>query len=253
MIQVLVLDDESELREEVAFYLRARECTVTEAGSIREFRNALVLQDYDIFIIEPHQGRIIYSVAKEVDFATSLIDGARIASSAAIAYDTVGGSTLTNTGTEPVVFDAYVERDDVAQGTHTGARQSAMLDRCYDTSGNIESFVDEPDNPTAIRRSGTFNSIGTGQATLSVGGVRFASSAFDPAARYSPRLPDPDATRLPQRYRVAKVPDALAVSDESTALWGVLGAGSRSGSAVRLFGTSCASPQLARARFDRLE
>ena len=52
MIQVLVLDDESELREEVAFYLRARECTVTEAGSIREFRNALVLQDYDIFIID---------------------------------------------------------------------------------------------------------------------------------------------------------------------------------------------------------
>ena len=52
MIQVLVLDDESELREEVAFYLRARDCTVTEAGSIREFRNAVVLQDYDIFIID---------------------------------------------------------------------------------------------------------------------------------------------------------------------------------------------------------
>jgi two-component system OmpR family response regulator len=52
MIQVLVLDDESELREEVAFFLRARVCTVTEAGSIREFRNAVVLQDYDIFIID---------------------------------------------------------------------------------------------------------------------------------------------------------------------------------------------------------
>ena len=160
---------------------------------------------------------------------------------------------ISNDGVHPVVLDAYIERDDVALGTHTGARQSYFDGKCYDTSGSIESFVDDPDNPTAIRRSGTFNSIGTGQATLSVGGVRFASSAFDPAARYSPRLPDPDATRLPQRYRVAKVPDALAVSDESTALWGVLGAGSRSGSAVRLFGTSCASPQLARARFDRLE
>lgn len=30
---------------------------------------------YDLFIIEPHQGRIIYSVFKEVDFGTSLING----------------------------------------------------------------------------------------------------------------------------------------------------------------------------------
>ena len=121
-----------------------------------------------------------------------------------------------------------------------------MLDGCYDISGNIDSFVDDPDNPTPIRRSGVFNSIGTGQKTVSVGGVRFASSAFDPSARYSPRLPDPDADRLPQRHGVKKVPDQLAVSDESTALWGVLGAGSRSGGVVRLFGTSCAAPQIAR-------
>lgn len=52
MIQVLVLDDESDLREEVAFYLRARQCMVAEAGSIRECRNAMVLQDYDILIID---------------------------------------------------------------------------------------------------------------------------------------------------------------------------------------------------------
>lgn len=156
---------------------------------------------------------------------------------------------VSNRGYHPVVLDAYVERDDVALGTHTGARQSSMLDKGYDISGNIDSFIDDPDNPTPIRRSGVFNSIGTGQQTVSVGGVRFASSAFDPAARYSPRLPDPDATRLPQRYGVKKVPVQLAVSDESTALWGVLGAGSRSGGVVRLFGTSCASPQTARKHF----
>jgi hypothetical protein len=154
--------------------------------------------------------------------------------------------TIRNHGYHNVVLDAYVERDDIAQGTYTGARQSSMLDKCYDTSGDIDSFVDHPDNPTPIRRSGVFNSIGTGQRTVSVGGVRFASSAFDPAARYSPRLPDPDASRLPQRYGVKKVPEQLAVSDESTALWGVLGAGSRSGGVVRLYGTSCASPQTAR-------
>lgn len=30
---------------------------------------------YDILIVEPHQGRVIYSVFKEVDFGTSLVDG----------------------------------------------------------------------------------------------------------------------------------------------------------------------------------
>lgn len=156
---------------------------------------------------------------------------------------------VKNDGFHPVVLDAYVERDDVALGTSTGARQSHLLDKHYDISGNIDSFVDDPANPTPIRRSGVFNSIGTGRRTVSVGGVRFASSAFDPAARYSPRLPDPDAARLPQRVSVKKEPDELAVSDESTALWGVLAAGSRSGGVVRLYGTSCAAPQIARKRF----
>ncbi|MFP8777703.1 hypothetical protein [Hydrogenophaga sp. RWCD_12] len=156
---------------------------------------------------------------------------------------------VRNGGFHPVVLDAYVERDDVALGTHTGARQSYFLDAMYDTSGNIDSFVDDPGLPTPIRRSGVFNSIGTGQKPMVTGGVRFATSAFDPAASYSPRLPDPDASRQPQRVGVKKIPNTLAVSDESAALWGVLGAGSRSGGVVRLYGTSCASPQTARKNF----
>ena len=43
-----------------------------------------------------------------------------------------------------------------------------------------------------------------------------------------------------------KVPDTLYPSDDNPALWGVLGAGSLSGSVVRLAGTSSSSPQLAR-------
>lgn len=159
--------------------------------------------------------------------------------------------TLVNKGFHPVVLDAYVERDDVALGTSTGARQSYMTDTFYDTSGNIDSFIDNPDDPTPIRRSGVFNSIGTGMRTVPVGGIRFAGSTFDPAARYSPRLPDPDASRLPQRAQVRKVPVRLAVSDESTALWGVMAASSRSGGSVRLSGTSCAAPQVTRDLLDR--
>ncbi len=153
--------------------------------------------------------------------------------------------TLKNGGTEPVVFDGYIERDDVALGQNTGARQSRFEDARYDTSGNVESFVDHPDNPTPIRRSGTFNSLSTGQKTVSVGGVRRQVSANGDFARYSPRKPDPDAGR-PQRAGVRKVPDTLAASDDNAALWGVLGAGSLSGSAVRLAGTSSAAPQEAR-------
>jgi hypothetical protein len=151
-------------------------------------------------------------------------------------------------------FDAYIERDDVALGQHTGARQSYFEDVRYDTSGNLGSFVDDPTNPTPIRRSGTFNSLSTGQRAISVGGTR---RVFDPGrgalsrfARYSPQKPDPDAGR-PQRPGVKKVPDTLQPSDDNAALWGVLGTGSLSGSTARLAGTSSSAPQEARRRINR--
>jgi hypothetical protein len=153
--------------------------------------------------------------------------------------------TLSSAGGEPVVWDAYIERDDVALGVSTGARQSYLEDARYDESGNIGAFVDDPANPTPIRRSGTFNSLSTGMRTLSAGGTRRHASPSGQFALYSPRRPDPDAGRA-QRPYVKKVPDVLHPSDDNPALWGVLGAGSLSGSVVRLAGTSSSSPQLAR-------
>lgn len=153
--------------------------------------------------------------------------------------------TLTHHRGQPVVWDAYIERDDVALGVNTGARQSYLEDKLYDTSGNIHSFVDDPANPTLIRRSGTFNSLSTGQRTVSAAGTRRDASPSGHFALYSPRRPDPDFGR-PQRPLVKKVPDTLYPSDDNPALWGVLGAGSLSGSVVRLAGTSSSSPQLAR-------
>lgn len=154
--------------------------------------------------------------------------------------------TIKNHGLNPVVLDAYIERDDVAMGTQTGARQSYFEDVAYDNSGGLNSFIDDPDNPTPIRRSGSFNSLSTGRRTVSVGGVRHALSAFDPFARYSPRMPDPDGTR-PQRPGVKTEPDRWAVTDDNAALWGIRGAGGRSGSErVRLAGTSGAAPQITR-------
>lgn len=155
---------------------------------------------------------------------------------------------LTNRAREVVTFDAYIERDDDIARLNTGARQSYFDDRHYDTSGNPGSFVDNPDNPTPIRRSGSFNSIATGRRTVSVGGTRLSDGSW---ARYSPRKPDPDHAR-PQRPGVVKMPETKAASDENPALQGVLAAGTRSGAVVRLRGTSDAAPQEARRVINRM-
>jgi hypothetical protein len=150
--------------------------------------------------------------------------------------------TLTNTHRDAVTIDAYVERDDEIIGVRTGARQSHFEDPWYDTTGNPTSFVDHPHNPSPIRRSGNFNSIGTGARTVSVGGRRISDGSW---ARYSPRKPDPDASR-PERPGVVKVPDTHAYSDENPILLGLKAAGTRSGGVARLVGTSDAAPQVTR-------
>lgn len=155
---------------------------------------------------------------------------------------------ITNTQPGKVTVDAYVERDDPIIGVQTGARQSHFEDRWYDTSGNPGSFVDYPGNPSPIRRSGNFNSIATGSKTISVGGVRVAGPMW---AKYSPRKPDPDASR-PERPGVVKMPATHAYSDENPVLLGLKAAGTRSGGVSRLVGTSDAAPQITRKIFNAL-
>jgi hypothetical protein len=155
---------------------------------------------------------------------------------------------ITNTLAGKATLDAYVERDDQIIGVRTGARQSHLEDKWYDTSGNPDSFVDHPDNPSPIRRSGNFNSIATGNKTVSVGGTRITGPHW---AHYSPQKPDPDAAR-PKRLGVVKVPDTEAFSDENPALLGLKAAGTRSGGVARLVGTSDAAPQITRKIFNAL-
>ncbi len=155
---------------------------------------------------------------------------------------------LVNKGQATVTVDAYIERDDEIIGVRTGARQSHFEDVHYDTSGNPDAFVDHPGNPSPIRRSGTFNSIATGNRVLTVGGTVFTDDKW---TRYSPRKPDPDRGRR-ERPGVIKTPDTSAYSDESRAAIGVGAAGTRSGSWVRLGGTSDAAPQVARKVFNAM-
>ena len=90
-----------------------------------------------------------------------------------------------NTGASTTLFDAYIERDDVAIGQNTGARQSYFEDADYDTSGDLGSFVDHPDNPSPIRRSGVFNSLSTGRHTIAVGGTRVTDSGRAALAHFA--------------------------------------------------------------------
>ncbi len=52
MAHILLLDDESELREEVGDFLRAAGHEVDEAGSIRQFRQYVPARAYDVLIID---------------------------------------------------------------------------------------------------------------------------------------------------------------------------------------------------------
>lgn len=164
---------------------------------------------------------------------------------------------VTNTGEAAVTVDAYVERDDVALGQHTGARQSHFEDSRYDTSGNPDSFFDQPVplarqlESTLIRRSGTFNSVATGKRPVAVGGVRIVGQDWSQWSLYSPRQPDPDASR-PQREGVVRVPARMAYGDENPMLLGLRAAGTLSGSVVRLVGTSGSAPQVTRELFNQL-
>lgn len=155
---------------------------------------------------------------------------------------------ITNTASSKVTIDAYIERDDQIIGVRSGAKQSHFEDEWYDTSGNLGSFVDHPSNPTPIRRSGSFNNIATGGKTISVGGVRVSGPQW---ARYSPRRPDPDASR-PERAGVVKTPATKAFSDENEILLGLKGAATRSGGVARLVGTSDAAPQITRKTLNEL-
>lgn len=166
--------------------------------------------------------------------------------SAALAPSGTWKLKLTQKGSDQVTLDAYVQRDDVIAGTHTGGRQSCFEDARYDP----ESLEDRTDNPSLIRRCGNFNSIATGKQTISVAGTRIGE-ADQRWARYSPR-PDAACEARPRREGVTVTPTTSAPSDNSAALEGVLCPGTRSGGFTRLRGTSAAAPQVTRAVLDAM-
>jgi hypothetical protein len=133
-----------------------------------------------------------------------------------------------------------IQRDNDPFGYTRGGRQSYFddpLDQRF-TDDGAPSRIENP--PAAfVRRFGTLNGIAThGHVTVVSGCYGDTGRATEYGAA-GPSRP-PGAAAGPGDVRNA------VVSDDSTALRGVLAAGTRTGSVARLSGTSVAAPQVAR-------
>jgi hypothetical protein len=153
--------------------------------------------------------------------------------------------TLENVSLKPRgLVEAWIQRDDTPYGFPRRGRQSYFDHACYERFDHGGRLIehDNEQGPCIIKRAGSMNAIATGKKTFVVGG--FVRRSRKPA-EYS--AGGPLAHRWPRRG-----PDAIAVSDESRVLRGVLAAGTRSGSVVALNGTSVAAPQVARIKADEV-
>lgn len=134
---------------------------------------------------------------------------------------------------------AYVARNESDLGAPVRHRPARLIDPSYDSTKFLRERVeddDQPVNPPLLRvlRRDTLAGTVTGPGVQAVAGLRLR--------------PDPGATD----YSASGVSlRGSAIADESKALPGIRGAGSRSGCVLRLQGTSFASPQLARVFADQ--
>ena len=135
----------------------------------------------------------------------------------------------------PAPIHAWIDRDDFNLGTLVRGRQSHFVDPLYDPLRYLKAATDDtPGSQALVRRRGTLTGIATGTGALVAAGYRHSDKKH---VRYSSAGP----TRGP-----AVGPTCGAVTDQSRSLPGLLAAGTRGASVVRLVGTSTAAPQLAR-------
>jgi Subtilase family len=130
---------------------------------------------------------------------------------------------------------AWIDRDDFNLGTMVRGRQSYFADPLYDPLRYLKAATDDIAGSKAlVKRRGTLTGIATGSGALVAAGYRHSDKKH---VDYSSAGPTRGA---------ASGPTCAAVTDQSRSLPGVLAAGTRGGSVVRLIGTSTGAPQLAR-------
>ena len=128
----------------------------------------------------------------------------------------------------------------VARADHNmGARRRAKANYLSDTALEDARFASPSTRfadvvGSTIRRAGTLNGIATGDYSIVAAGYRHSDSAAAPYSSSGPTR----GTR--------SGPDFAFVTDTSSTIPGIRATGVRSGTKIRLVGTSMASPQLAR-------
>lgn len=132
-----------------------------------------------------------------------------------------------------------IQRDFDPFGYMTGARQSYFDDPLDERFGE-DGAPSRVENPQAafVRRHGTLNGIATHQHVTVVSG-HYGDTGRATEYGGCGRRRGPGSYAGPGDVRIS------AVSDDSTAMRGVLAAGTRSGSVARLSGTSMAAPRVA--------
>ncbi|QFS83555.1 hypothetical protein FIU97_12000 [Roseivivax sp. THAF40] len=143
----------------------------------------------------------------------------------------------------PEPIHVWIRRDETLPGQEPGGRQSFFNNPDYVRFDRFGAPlpVDPPDASCPVRRSGTLSGFACGAMPVVVAAYVAEEAVLSDYSAAGPLNPVPGG-RAPER----EGPDLAARGDDSFVLRGVLSAGSRSGSWVRLAGTSVAAPQVAR-------
>ena len=138
---------------------------------------------------------------------------------------------------------AWVQRDDTPIGYPIRGRQSHFDDPAYVRYDPVSGRPEEDDNQSYVKRYGSISAMATSNSPIVIGGFRRSDRV---PVRYSAAGPANGGGIGCGTTRLDTDPDAIAVTEDSVARHGVLGAGSRSSSVVAMNGTSVAAPQIAR-------
>jgi hypothetical protein len=140
---------------------------------------------------------------------------------------------------------AWIQRDDAAPGYKQRGRQSYFDDPLYAKYDDGGRLIEKDSHPMTlnsyVKRCGTINAIATGRGPIVVGGIRRSDWAPAPYSAAGPVTNHPPGRGAPN----PKGPDVMTVCEESPSHHGLVAAGTRSGSAGAMHGTSVAAPRIA--------
>ncbi|MBM7067391.1 S8 family serine peptidase [Actibacterium sp. 188UL27-1] len=159
--------------------------------------------------------------------------------------------TVANRGKRGATMDVAVDvqRDDTPSGYPIYGRQSFIDDAQMGARDRVTQSYTRPRARSAVTRRGTLSAFTTGASDnmFVIGGAHADDTRFGR---------DSTTARQPARYTSSggngRDPDLAYVSEEGRMLEGVLAAGTFSGGAATLSGTSAAAPQATRAVVDVL-